>query len=54
MNRQVQTWKGESDKAKNQREIENNLDKALLKQREAEHVKVRLKIIIKLYRNVTP
>lgn len=40
MNRQLATHRGESEKAKYQRTIENQLDKALLKQREAEHVKV--------------
>jgi len=39
MNRQMSTFRGESEKAKYQRTIENQLDKALLRQREAEHVK---------------
>lgn len=39
MNQQMSTFRGESEKAKYQRTIENQLDKALLRQREAEHVK---------------
>ena len=39
MNRQLSTSRGESEKAKSKRTIENQLDKAVLKQREAEHVK---------------
>lgn len=39
MNRQQSNCRGESEQAKYQRTIENQLDKALLKQREAEHVK---------------
>jgi len=39
MNRQLSTSRGESEKAKSKRNIENQLDKAVLKQREAEHVK---------------